>query len=990
VVFDDRAKSPSRRRWRTVLIAGIAVVVGLAVIAGVSFGTEFGKRVSGALVARLEGRQQHQSQFAKLMEQARQAMAQNHPRVAVIFLKNAVSEAPKNSDARLLLGVAQLRGGDTASAERELRSARQYGASDEHVLPVLFTAMLARSEGRQLLAQFPAPAEGDKSTLASETLRARAAAFAQTGDSKGAIAALDRALSFDRSSANLVARAQFAQREGDSGLAMKLIDEALSKSPKDVPALLMKVGLLVQAKQNDKALVAANDFVKYYPKSAEALITRAGVYLQLQQHDKALVDINASLKAVPGMPLGVYYKALAMEQAKDVKQAWELAQSLPPAFVNSRAQIGLAVSQLAINAGHLEIGTRMLAGAVSHFPKNVDARVRLAARYLQLKDTERAFQTLQPMADSSDPRIMVLLGQAYNMQHQYSKSIEYFEKASATGIGGDPLKRQIAITNLQAGNLDTATDELTKLNVATPGDPQSAGLLITALLRKQDYATALDVATKLESAAPESPYGPFFQGKLLLRQGDIDGAVSAFSRSIARDKKFVPAVYDRAGALATRGDLKAADADLHIILSDDPKNMMAQIKIAQVAMQAGEKDKAAALLKQAVTAHPKEPLPTLVLARFEAQQGHFDNAAAVVTSFLNQVPNNASVLAMQGEIQLAAGKTGQAVTTFQKLADTYPKSLQIQTLLAAALTKSGNTKGAIATFRKLADTNPKSPEIQMLLAAALAKSGDTKAAMSAYQDAVQLAPNVQATHDALIQFALANKNDVAALSAARSYAEKQPGPASAIALARTYASLNKAGDAVNILAQSQTKYPNSATLIVLTTMLRKQGDTKKADGMFGDWIAKHPDDLTVRMAYAATQLTTNAAAAEEQYRAVLKSQPYNVTALNNMSWLLQQKDPKQALPYAERAAKIVPDSAPILDTLAWTKWLLNDKGGALALLERAHASDSRNGEITYHLVLALDGNGRHADAKKLLAELLASKQEFEDRKKAEALSTKWQ
>ena len=53
-------------------------------------------------------------------------------------------------------------------------------------------------------------------------------------------------------------------------------------------------------------------------------------------------------------------------------------------------------------------------------------------------------------------------------------------------------------------------------------------------------------------------------------------------------------------------------------------------------------------------------------------------------------------------------------------------------------------------------------------------------------------------------------------------------------------------------------------------------------------------------------------------------------------------------------------------------------------------ANPKNGEITYHLVLALDGNGRHADAKTMLSELLASKQEFKDKKQAEALSAKWQ
>jgi tetratricopeptide (TPR) repeat protein len=202
--------------------------------------------------------------------------------------------------------------------------------------------------------------------------------------------------------------------------------------------------------------------------------------------------------------------------------------------------------------------------------------------------------------------------------------------------------------------------------------------------------------------------------------------------------------------------------------------------------------------------------------------------------------------------------------------------------------------------------------------------------------------------------------------------------------------LKRTGDAVNVLTESQAKYPNGTTLVLLTNLLRKQGDTKKADVLLADWIAKHPDDMSVRMAYAQVQLAANPTEAEALYRAVLKAQPYNLTALNNLGWLLQQKNPQAALPYCERAAKIAPDSAAVLDTLAWTKWLLNDKSGALPLLERAHARDSKNGEITYHLVLVLEGNGRHADAKKMLSELLASKQDFMDKEAAKALQEKWQ
>ena len=392
------------------------------------------------------------------------------------------------------------------------------------------------------------------------------------------------------------------------------------------------------------------------------------------------------------------------------------------------------------------------------------------------------------------------------------------------------------------------------------------------------------------------------------------------------------------------------------ILSNDPHNMMAQIKIAQIALQSGRREEAGRLLKDAVAANPDQSLPALTLARFDMQQGHLEDAATVVADYLNKDPRNADARAMQGELQLASGKPDQAVTT----------------------------------FRQLASTNPKSPQVQLLLATALAKAGKPEEATSAYRQAAQLAPMMQAAHLGLIQLALANKKDAEALVAAQSYAEKQPGPASASALARTYLALSRIGDAVKVLSDTQAKYPNDETLISLTSLLRKQGDANAADTMLTDWITKYPEDIAVRMAYGESQLATNSAVAEAQYRAVLKSQPYNLAALNNLSWLLLRNDPKQALPYAERAAKMVPNSADVLDTLGWTRWQLNDKDGAVSLLQRAHAAQPKTAEITFHLVIALDGTGRRADAKAMLDDLLASQQNFANKNEAEALAAKWQ
>jgi putative PEP-CTERM system TPR-repeat lipoprotein len=942
----------TKRHGRVLLMASAAAVVALGATAVSAREVHLDQRPWQVASTGTETR----PETAKLIEQAKQALSQNHPDVAAIFLRNALAAEPENADVRVQLGTALFRSGDLVAAERELRTAREKGAPDASVLPILFGVMIARSEDEQLLAQFPPPSESDTSAVASDTLRARATAMARRGNLREAAASLDRAISFNSSVANLVARAQLAEGMGQKGLALQSVDEALSKSPKEAAALILKIDLLLQDKQQDKALETANQLVNDYPNNGQALINRARVYLQMKDNTKALADLDAGLKLAPSMPLGLLYKALILDQANDTKQAWSLVQDLPPAFVNSRPDIGTSVGQIAIKAGHLEIGTSILAAVVANYPKDVNARVSLATRYIELKDTTRALETLQPMSDSSDPRIILLLAQAYQMQQQYSTAAEYAQKASDEGVGGDALKRQIALINMQGGKIDAAMNELEKLNTASPGDPLVAGPLIGALINKNELAKAREVAEKLVSAAPKQPYGPYFQGQISLRQNDLDGAVSAFSRAVELDPKYIPALYERAAAYGARGDLKLAEGDLRSILDVDPKNLMAEINIAQLAIRSGQKDTAEATLKKAVAAHPTVPLPTLVLASFEVQQGQFDDATAAVKDFLGKSPGNPEALTMQGYILLISGKADQAVNT----------------------------------FNEIARADPKSPQIQLLLATALSKAGQPQDAARAYQRALELSPSMHAAHLGLIQLALANKDEGAALAAAQNYAEKQPGPVSAQTLASTYMSLKKVKDAEDVLLRTQEKYPNSSTLVSLTRLLRNRGEVKRADTMLTEWIDKHPEDINVRLDYATTQLQTDPAAAEVQYRAVLQAQPYNLGALNNLAWLLQKKNPEEALPYAERALKIAPESPAVLDTLAWTKWLVNDKSGALPLLERAHAADANNGDVAYHLVLALDANGRHDDAKKLLTELLASNRQFPERNQAELLSTKWQ
>ena len=66
-----------------------------------------------------------------------------------------------------------------------------------------------------------------------------------------------------------------------------------------------------------------------------------------------------------------------------------------------------------------------------------------------------------------------------------------------------------------------------------------------------------------------------------------------------------------------------------------------------------------------------------------------------------------------------------------------------------------------------------------------------------------------------------------------------------------------------------------------------------------------------------------------------------------------------------------------------------DAKDALDSLNRAHALRPKDGEITYHVVLALDATGKRESAKGLLTALINSGAKFADLANATQLLASW-
>ena len=121
------------------------------------------------------------------------------------------------------------------------------------------------------------------------------------------------------------------------------------------------------------------------------------------------------------------------------------------------------------------------------------------------------------------------------------------------------------------------------------------------------------------------------------------------------------------------------------------------------------------------------------------------------------------------------------------------------------------------------------------------------------------------------------------------------------------------------------------------------GKTADAERLSADWLKAHPKDGAFLYYLGDQALARNElAAAEARYRAVLEVQPDNALALNNVAWLLSKQGKPGALALAEKANQLLPDRAPLLDTLSLAQESENQLPKAIDTQKRAIAADPKD------------------------------------------------
>jgi putative PEP-CTERM system TPR-repeat lipoprotein len=888
------------------------------------------------------------------LRKAEQDMAQGAFSSVVVRLRSVARVQPDNVEARYQLGLVSLALGDGASAEKDLKVARDLGRDDLDLLGALTRAYLMQGKHDEVLRDFqmeePEPRPGQNGVvlvargfahlglrqpelaegafrlaLESEPRPARAhlgLAWVELGRQhyQAALQAAEDA-SAPASPASVCAealaiQAELRQRTGDLAGATQAIEDAIAADPFNVTALTGRVSMLLEQGRLADADRYAKDILARFPKQPTTTYLRAMIVLR-EQGPRPAYDF--------------------------LVQQGEAAERYLPSM--------LLMGRLEVVNGQLIAAQSRLETYLEYDPDNALATLLFADILIQRNFTDKARVVLQQLALQNDSRAFRLLARSAIKAGRAEEASEWFDRLIASAPTDPVVRSGIAYDRLNLGQVDAAAKDLETVLSFAPESLEAKAMLVVASVRQKKFAEALQTAAGIKTDLPDSPLGDNLIGGVRLAQDDLAGAQTAFEAALRKDPMFMPAL-NLAKTQIQRGDGNAAAQTYEKIVAAQPMHLEALMRLAEIARMQGRADRALLLLAKARDGNPEAWQPRLGIVNLHLDGNKPELALAEARRFRFQLAGNPEAFDALGRAQVATRDFPGAIATYHELIAAYPNLPQSYERLARIRGDLGETTAAQAVLREGLQVVPDSAALLSQLALAMERNGELDAA----------------------------------IATVRSWSNARPrGAVGHLLLGDLLSKAGKTRDAHEAYARAFRLQPLTESLVPLALAKIELGDSQAALALAGDWLRDRPDDMSVQFVSLVAEMKLGKYAdAISRGEQLLRLRPDNPQVLNNLAWLYGRSDIERGLATARRAFALAPEEPDILDTLGFLLVRRGDVAAALPFLEKGYEK-SKAPDIGYHLATAYARAGRSGDARTLLTAIIAGTRPFDERRDAEKL-----
>lgn len=226
-------------------------------------------------------------------------------------LKRALSIAPDDRGALILLGETELKSGDVTAASEILRRVETDVSSDPAL--VLFKARVLSAQGK--------PEEAFKLLSSVKTSEAQKLLDSLRVASSEDAPDLERRLKDDPKNAAILGRLCVINRISAPEKALEYCRRASEADPENIAHAIGYSGALIQAKQYSQAATLAKKLLEFAPDNATVRTNLALAYFELKAYAPAREQYQWLVDHKQGLPVAYYFVAITQDHLGDYRDA---------------------------------------------------------------------------------------------------------------------------------------------------------------------------------------------------------------------------------------------------------------------------------------------------------------------------------------------------------------------------------------------------------------------------------------------------------------------------------------------------------------------------------------------------------------------------------------------------------------------------------------------------------------------------------------------
>ncbi|MEM8987663.1 MAG: XrtA/PEP-CTERM system TPR-repeat protein PrsT [Pseudomonadota bacterium] len=899
------------------------------------------------------------------------------------------------------------------------------------------------------LAMFAASGEAFAVSKKSERLFEQGRENIAEGEVRAGVIRLRNAIKEDPE--NMPARLLLGQtllQTGDFAGAAKEIGVALEADPEnDGLQVLMSQALFALQRYDEAIGVLTKGGADGQTRRSKALL-RAQLNLAVSNIDAAEAEIASVLAEEPVNTQANFLAAQINNQKKNYLKAQANLDTIIQNDLNF-AEAWILKAQIALQGRDYAVASESINKAKEIRPDDLSIdflKAEVFIRDTKYEDAQAVLDELKIKA-KEDRRIAYLQTLLYSAQGDFDRADRYLVQVSDTIGDSAPGALLIGLVKFRTDQYAQAQEALQDYLQFDPENAAGVQLLAAVKIRAGDPQGAIEILDRALRKNPDQVAMLELKASAQTRLGDFDGSVETYQKiseiggGQARGAQSILSVIGVDGSndaellnvdpqkeavirildFVRNGQLDEALTEANALVEADPEGQLSLNLLGSVLIVREEEAEARAVLEKALALEPSSVSAMRNLDRLDVRAGELEPIGARMEAALKVDPANETLVLRYAAFLLQSEKADEALAFLEEKADILKTSLGVRGILAQQYAARGDKLRLNDVGRSMMALGGEGDVMALMAAGATYEAAEnTVEAINAYEAAVAAEPRDAGAllslvrvldqsgrrDEAIQRLRTASESGLATGDANRvliTYLVDAERESEAIAVAeRVLSSDRDTGarlraliyersgapeDAIAYLEKMQAETPSSALAESLYVIRRRNGDGDSAVKGLESWTAQNPTDASAKV-YLGTEYIQrdDYVEAERTLSAALALMPNNWVLQNNLAWVRYEMGKKTgALELARRAQRQAPFVADVNDTLGW---MLVEEGAVeegLGYLREAGRYAPDNGTIQFHLAYALDKQGQKDEAKVILQRISDKNLEFDKRADADDL-----